>query len=177
MARQDKTSFLRLTLDQQLGVFFRGRILNLLILFGVISSLDLIWQLLVVKICYEIFWCTSDWTTQHRVNSMCVNSKNNSSSFYYFIIDANAQRFGSPKCHIGSFLDFSNRPSNDFFCHFVQRGPFHTVPYLIPIMHHPFATCNTHKAPFNLYLFYEYYPQCTTPQPHLHTCNMLTTTW
>ena len=89
------------------------------------------------------------------------------SSFYHFIIDANAQPLGSPKCHIGSFLDFSNHPSNVFFCHFVQRGPFHTVPYLIPIMHHPFATCNTHKAPFNLYLFYKYYPLCTTPQPHL----------
>ena len=31
------------------------------------------------------------------------------------------------------------------------EDPFHTIPCLIPIMYHPFATCYTHKATFNLF--------------------------
>ena len=54
-------------------------------------------------------------------------------------------------------LSFSNYPWNTFVTS-CKKDPFHTIPYLIPIMYHPFATCYTHKAPFNLYLFYKYYP-------------------
>ena len=166
MARQDKTSFLRLTLDQQLGVFFRGRILNLLILFGVISSLDLIWQLLVVKICYEIFWCKVHVVGQQStVWTACVATQTITSlqsvfeswsqewncpppplhytyfsSFYYFIIDANAQQFGSPKCHIGSFLIFPTALPTIFFVICAKR----------PFSHR--TLLNTHNAPSICYL-------------------------
>ena len=78
------------------------------------------------------------------------------------------------------FLWFFQPPLKRF-CHSLPKDPFHTIAYFIPIMHHPFATCNsnTHKAPFNLYLFYEYthnIMHCSTTSPTC-TCRMRTTRW
>ena len=65
----------KLAVDDRGTLQIRRRIINLLILLGLIFSLVVTWQLLNVQLWYYI-WCT----TQYHVTNMCGNSNKNFSA-------------------------------------------------------------------------------------------------